>query len=87
MGTYQIEWKSSALRELNRLDRQAIPRLIPAVESLSTNPLPSGVRKLQGSRHTYRLRVGDYRIVYELFESRLIVEIVRVRHRKDAYRQ
>ena len=86
MGTYQIEWKKSALRELKRLDRQLVPRIIAAAESLATHPLPDGVRKLQGSQQTYRLRVGTYRVIYELYESRLLVEIVRVRHRKDAYR-
>ena len=86
MGTYQIEWKKPALRELKCLDREIVPRIIDAVEALSTDPFPSGVRKLQGSRRTYRLRVGDYRVIYELVESRLIVVIVRVRHRKDVYR-
>ena len=86
MGAYQIEWKKSALRELTRIDRQVVPRIVAAVESLSFQPLPDGVRKLQGSQRTYRLRVGTYRVIYELFESRLLVEIVRVRHRKDAYR-
>ena len=86
MGTYQIEWKKSALRELKRLDRQVVPRLVATVESLSSQPLPSGVSKLQGSQRTYRIRVGNYRVIYELYESRLVVEIVRVRHRKDAYR-
>ncbi len=86
MGIYQIEWKKSALRELKRLDRQVVPRIVAAVESLSTQPLPSGVSKLQGSQRTYRIRVGTYRVIYELYESRLVVELVRARHRKDAYR-
>ena len=86
MGTYQIEWKTSALRELKRLDRQVVPRIVTAVESLTIQPLPAGVSKLQGSQRTYRIRVGNYRVIYELYESRLVVEVVRVRHRKDAYR-
>jgi len=86
MGTYQIEWKKSALRELKRLDRKAVPRIITAVDALASAPLPSGATKLQGSLHTYRIRIGTYRVIYELFQSRLVVEIVRVRHRKDAYR-
>ena len=86
MGTCQIEWKKSALRELKHLDRQVVPRILDAINSLATDPLPSGVRQLRGSQRTYRLRVGDYRVIYELYESRLIIEIVRVRHRKDAYR-
>ena len=85
MGTYQIEWKKTALRELKRLDRQVVPRIVAAVDSLSTQPLPAGVRKLQGSQRTYRIRVGTYRVIYELYEARLVVEVVRVRHRKDAY--
>ena len=86
MGTFQVEWKKSALRELKRLDRQVVPRILSAVDSLSTQPQPAGVRKLQGSQRTYRIRVGTYRVIYELYETRLLVEIVRVRHRKDAYR-
>jgi len=86
MGTYQIEWKKSALRDLKRLDRQAVPRIVAAVESLSTQPVPGGVSRLQGSQRTYRIRVGNYRVIYELYESRLVVVVARVRHRKDAYR-
>ena len=86
MGTYRIEWRKSALRELKRLDRQVVPRIVTAVESLATDPLPVGVRKLQGGQRTYRLRVGDYRVIYELLELRLLIEVVRVRHRREAYR-
>lgn len=86
MAIYQIEWKNSALRELKRIDRDVISRIIAAVDSLSVEPLPSGVRKLQGSLRTYRIRVGEYRIIYELRQSHLVVEVVRVRHRKDVYR-
>jgi mRNA interferase RelE/StbE len=53
---------------------------------LAENPFPPGCRKLQGSRDAYRIRVGDYRVVYEVATGRLLVEIVRVRHRKDVYR-
>lgn len=86
MAIYQIEWKKSALRELKRIDREVVPRIVAAVEELSAQPLPSGVRKLQGSLRTYRIRVGNYRVIYELYELRLMVEVVRVRHRKDVYR-
>ena len=87
MATYRTEWKPSAVRELRRLDRQVVPRIIAAVEDLATTPYPYGVRKLHGGEHTYRIRVGDYRVIYEVFEDRLVVQIVRVRHRKDAYRE
>ena len=87
MDTYEIEWKSSALRELKRLDPQTTSRILDAVQALSSNPLPVGARKLQGVAHTFRIRVGHYRVVYEVYESRLVVCIVRVRHRSDAYRR
>lgn len=86
MAICKIEWKPSALKEVSRIDRQYIPRIFHAVELLAENPFPAGVRKLQGVEHTYRLRVGEYRVVYQVFENRLLIVIVRVRHRKEAYR-
>ncbi len=86
MGTYRIEWKLSALRELKRLDRQVVPRIVTAVEALSSDPFPRGVKKLHGGEMTYRIRIGDYRVIYEVIADRVLVEIARVRHRKDAYR-
>jgi mRNA interferase RelE/StbE len=86
MASCQIEWKASASKEVKRLDRSVVPRVVEAIGRLAENPFPQGCRKLKGSGDTYRIRVGDYRVVYEVVESRLIIEIVRVRHRKDAYR-
>ncbi len=86
MASYKIEWKNSAYKELQKLPRPLITKVIAAVQDLSNNPYPSGVKKLIGSEYSYRVRIGDYRIVYEVFENRLIIEIVRVRHRKDVYR-
>ena len=87
MDTYQIDWKSSALRELKKLDRQIVPRIVSAVEALSSNPFPSGVKKLHGGDSTCRIRIGNYRVIYEIFSHRLVIEISRVRHRKDVYRK
>ncbi len=86
MATYRIEWKRSAEKELRKLSRDVIPRIIAAVADLSANPTPEGVRKLAGSESSYRIRVGDYRIVYSVFHDVLVVEIVRVGHRKEVYR-
>ena len=86
MATYRIEWKSSALRELKRIDRQAVPRIVKAVETLADDPFPAGARRLQAAQHTYRLRVGEYRVVYEVLRAGLAVVVIRVRHRRDAYR-
>lgn len=85
MVTYQINWKPSALKEVKLIDRSVIPRILNVIESLSINPRPAGVRKLQGSKRSYRVRVGDYRIVYEIEDEILTVYIVRIRHRKSVY--
>jgi mRNA interferase RelE/StbE len=84
---YNIEWKHSATKELRQLPGQVISRVLRAVEELRNNPFPSGVRKLAGAEHTYRLREGSYRIIYSVYASRLIIEIVRVGHRKDVYKK
>lgn len=86
MASYRIEWRTSAQKELRRLPRQMIPRIIAAVGGLAENPFPKGVRKLAGSEQAYRLRVGNYRVVYSVHSDVLIIEIVRVRHRREAYR-
>ena len=86
MDTYQIEWKRSAMKELEKLPRPMISRIVSAVDNLSSNPYPEGVRKLAGSEYSYRIRVGDYRVLYNIIRNRLVVEIIRVGHRKDIYR-
>jgi mRNA interferase RelE/StbE len=69
MACYKIAWKGSANKELKRLDKTVITRILQAVESLSENPYPSGCRKIVGSQFTYRIRVGDYRVIYDPFRS------------------
>jgi mRNA interferase RelE/StbE len=85
MDSYNIEWKRSATRELRTLPRQAVSRILRAVERLATDPYPSGARRLVGSEHTYRIRVGDYRIVYNVLSATLVIQIIRVGHRRDVY--
>ena len=86
MASYRIEWKNSAYKELQKLPRPMIVKVVAAISDLSNDPYPSGVKKLIGSERSYRIRVGDYRVIYEIVEDKLIMEIVRVRHRKDVYR-
>ena len=85
MDSYNIEWKHSAARELRKLPREAVLRILQAIEQLATQPYPPGVRKLVGSEHTYRIRVGDYRVVYNVVSSTLIIQIIRVGHRREIY--
>ena len=86
MDTYKIEWKRSALKELEKLPSPMISKVVSAVDNLSSNPYPEGVRKLVGSANSYRIRIGDYRVLYNIIKNILIVEIIRVGHRKDIYR-
>lgn len=86
MATCRIEWRTSAVRELRKLDRQVVPQIIHAIGALALDPLPRRCRKLRSGERTYRIRVGDYRVVYEFFEKESIVEISRVRHRRESYR-
>jgi len=74
------------MKELEKLPRPMISRIVSAVDNLSSNPYPEGVRKLAGSEYSYRIRVGDYRVLYNIIRNRLVVEIIRVGHRKDIYR-
>lgn len=86
MGSYSVEWKRSAVKELRDLPRVAVSRIVDAVDELASEPHPPGSRKLVGADHTYRIRIGDYRIVYSVWASQLLIEIIRVGHRKDVYR-
>jgi mRNA interferase RelE/StbE len=86
MDSYQIEWKGSAQKELRKLPTEMIPKIMEAVDALSKNPFPLNCRKLTGSEQTWRIRIGNYRVIYNVFSSILVIEIVRVAHRKDAYR-
>jgi mRNA interferase RelE/StbE len=87
MGSYSVEWKNSAVRELKRLDRAVIRRLVELVESLAAEPRPAGCKKLAGTEHTYRVRSGDYRVVYNVQDRKLVVEVIRVGHRSKIYNE
>lgn len=86
MASYSVVWKRSARKELRKLPHHAVSRVVSAVGQLATAPRPSGTRKLAGSSGSYRFRIGDYRVVYSIFDKELVIEILRVGHRKDVYR-
>ena len=85
MALYKIEWKASAKKELRKIDKQEISKILEEVEKLAFNPFPPNYKKLIGTEHTFRIRIGNYRVVYLLENEKLIIEITRVRHRKDVY--
>ncbi len=84
---YRIEVKASAEKEVARLPRRDQRRVVAAIESLADDPRPAGARKLVGAGDAYRVRVGDYRIIYQIRDDLLIVYVVRVGHRRDVYRR
>ena len=86
MASFRVEWKQSAKKELRKLPDQARHRILSVIDGLTQDPLPPGSKKLVGVEQTYRLRVGDYRVVYSFYASALCVEIIRVADRKEAYR-
>jgi mRNA interferase RelE/StbE len=86
MASFDLQWRKSTRKDLRRIPREAVSRIVAEVEKLAEEPLPHGSEKLTGSERTYGIRVGDYRVVYELLRDAKIVEIQRVRRRKDVYR-
>jgi mRNA interferase RelE/StbE len=86
MARYAVEFRRSADKDLRRLAPTVQRRVLRAAATLASNPLPSGCRKLQGSQNAFRIRVGDYRVIYTVDDTVLIVAIERVRHRREVYR-
>ena len=86
MASYRVEICKSAAKDLRGIDRKWIPRIVATIEMLELDARPSGCKKLVGSDHTCRLRIGDYRVVYDIHDDTLIVLVVRIRHRRDVYR-
>jgi len=82
---YTVLVMPSAARSLERLPGSVFARLDACIKSLSSNPRPFGVKKLAGKGNTYRVRVGNYRILYEINDSELTVLVTRIGHRGDVY--
>jgi len=83
---YEVFLERAAERDLKSLSVQIFQRILPRIKSLAQNPRPSGCHKLSGSRNDWRIRVGDYRIIYEINERAKVVRVMRVRHRREVYR-
>ena len=86
MEPFDIQWRASTQKDLRKLPQHEVVRILAAVEQLAEEPHPHGSEKLTGSEYTYRIRIGDYRVVYEVLTVRKIIEVQRVRHRRDVYR-
>ena len=86
MASYRILLKPSVERDLRSLPKATVNRLIVRIERLAVEPLPRQSVKLTGAEHLYRIRVGDYRIIYAVDHQTRLVTVHYVRHRKEAYR-
>lgn len=86
MASFEIHWRASTKKDLRSIPTHDVARIVSAVEQLGETQHPPGSIKLAGTEQTYRIRVGDYRVIYEVISSLKRVEIQRVRHRKEVYR-
>ena len=86
MGSYQVNWRRSTKKDLRRISQVDVVRILNVVETLSDEPRPVGCKKMSGSECAYRLRVGDYRIIYEVYDDTIIIEVIKVGHRRDVYK-
>ena len=83
---YEVLLERNAERDLKKLPKDIFHRIVVSVKSLAQNPKPQGSRKIIGSKNDWRIRVGDYRVIYEIDEEGRAVRIMRIRHRREAYR-
>jgi len=83
--TYRVDFTTAAARQIKKLPRPARDKVLDAVTALADEPRPHGSRKLAGEEIAWRVRVGDYRIIYEIVDNQLTVTILRAAHRREAY--
>jgi mRNA interferase RelE/StbE len=86
MGRYKIVFRKSVAKDLRRIPNQDVRRILATVDSLLEEPRPSGIEKLSG-QEKYRVRQGNYRIIYEIKDDEVVVVVVKVGHRRDVYRR
>jgi len=85
MAQFRLEFASSVRKDLKKLDRKEIPRILEAIQKLAGDPRPPSSKKLT-HEDLYRVRIGNYRVVYEIHDGRLVILVVKVGHRKDIYK-
>jgi mRNA interferase RelE/StbE len=83
---YRVLLERAAEKDLARLSSENHDRIIAAIQALAMNPRPPGCRKLEGSKRDWRIRIGDYRVIYEIADEIRVIHVNRVRHRREVYR-
>ncbi len=85
MAKYSVEIKKSAVREIKKLSKDDLKKVLATINNLQDNPRPQGAVKLT-VKEIYRIRAGNFRILYEIFDNLLLILIVKVGHRREVYR-
>ncbi|MGK2854179.1 MAG: type II toxin-antitoxin system RelE family toxin [Microbacteriaceae bacterium] len=85
MSRYTVEFTSAAAKQVRKLDPAIRWRLLSSISLLQDDPRPAGSKKLIGESDAWRIRVGDYRVIYEIADARLTVTVVRAAHRREVY--
>lgn len=85
MARFELKVRPSVAKDLKAIPKQSVLRILERIEGLRDDPRPIGCEKLSGLER-YRIRQGNYRILYSIFDMEVVVEIVKVGHRKDVYR-
>jgi mRNA interferase RelE/StbE len=86
LSKYNILFAKSARQDLEKLDPPLVQQIFPKIEALTSDPRPKGCLKLKGKKNIWRIRVGDYRVLYSIYDDSLEVDIIAVLHRKESYR-
>ena len=86
MGKYRLIISNTAQKSLHKLPKKDLLHVLRVLETLAINPYPAGCRKLSGEEHVFRIRIGRYRVIYEIDGDELIVWVLKIGHRKDVYR-
>lgn len=86
MNGYEIIIVGAVRRQLKRINRDDKKRILDKIQSLAENPRPHGFKELKGSENLFRVRVGDYRIIYEIQDKILLITILKIGNRREVYR-
>ena len=83
--SYLVQFTTAAARQVKKLPRPARDRVLDAIQDLAEDPRPRNSKKLSGEQAAWRIRVGNYRVIYEVVDSELTVTVVRAAHRREVY--
>ncbi|MEH2383950.1 MAG: type II toxin-antitoxin system RelE/ParE family toxin [Nostoc sp.] len=84
--SYKVEILKGALKQLKKLSPELQECIQLKIDDLATQPRPNGVKKLKGKENAYRIRVGEYRVIYDIFDDILVVNVVEFGHRSKVYK-